>query len=62
MWDSNFGYDKILNNKVRREKKCYVPYLKYQLARNVRDKNLREDLDRRVQKNFTVDQNSGIMG
>lgn len=52
MWNSNFGYDKILNNKVRREKKCYVPYLKYQLARNIRDRNVREDLDKRAQKNF----------
>jgi CRISPR-associated protein Csm1 len=52
MWNSNFGYDKRLNNKVRREKKCYVPYLKYQLARNVRDENLRNDLDKRIQKNF----------
>ena len=55
MWNSNFGFDKKLNEKIRREKKAYVPYLKYQLARNVRNKVAREDLDnldREVQKNF----------
>ncbi len=52
MWNFNFGYDKELNDKVIREKKAYVPYLKYQLARNVRNKEVREALDKRVQKNF----------
>lgn len=52
MWNSNFGYDKELNEKTRREKKAYVPHLKYQLARNVRDKDVREDLDKKVLKNF----------
>ncbi len=52
MWNSNFGYDKELNEKTRREKKAYVPYLKYQLARNVREKAVREDLDKKVLKNF----------
>jgi len=58
MWNSSFGYDKILNNKVRREKKCYVPYLKYQLARNFHEKNSeektnsREELYIKIKKNF----------
>ena len=52
IWNSSFGYGKILSNKVRREKKCYVPYLKYQLARNVRDRKVREDLDKKILKNF----------
>ena len=52
MWNSNFGQDKELNEKTRREKKAYVPYLKYQLARNVRDKAVREDLDKKVLKSF----------
>jgi CRISPR-associated protein Csm1 len=52
IWNSSFGYGKILSNKVRREKKCYVPYLKYQLARNVRDRNVREDLDKKILKSF----------
>lgn len=52
MWNSNFGYDKELNEKIRREKKAYVPYLKYQLARNVQNKKVREDLDKKVLKNF----------
>jgi len=52
MWNSTFGYDRELNEKIRREKKAYVPYLKYQLARNVRDRKVREDLDKKILKNF----------
>ena len=52
MWDFNFGNNRRLNEKVIREKKAYLYYLKYQLARNVQKKQLREELDKQIQKHF----------
>lgn len=52
MWQSSFGQGKELNDKIRIERKSYIPLLKYKLARTVKDKKLREDLDKKIQKMF----------
>lgn len=52
MWNFNFGNSEKLNDKAIREKKAYIYHLKYQLARNVQNKQLREKLDKQVQKHF----------
>lgn len=52
MWNFNFGNGEKLNEKAIREKKAYIYHLKYQLARNVQNKQLREKLDKQVQKHF----------
>ncbi|MFQ6087615.1 MAG: type III-A CRISPR-associated protein Cas10/Csm1 [Candidatus Methanofastidiosia archaeon] len=45
MWMNTFGNIKDLNLKVRQEKKKYVPYFKYKLARTVDRKKKRKIFD-----------------
>ena len=48
MWHDTFKDEGMLSDKVRKEKKKYVPLLKYKLARTVKDKKLMEDLNRKL--------------
>ena len=52
MWYDTFKDEAMLSDKVRKEKKKYVPLLKYKLARTVRGdkhmKDLMEDLNRKL--------------
>ncbi len=52
MWHSSFGNGKEISDKIRIERKSYIPLLKYKLARAVKDKKFREDLDKKIQKMF----------
>lgn len=52
MWYTNFGHGEEPNDKIKLERKSYVPLLKYKLARIVKDKNFRENLDKKIQKMF----------
>ncbi len=52
MWHSNYGYGKQLNDKIRIERKSYIPILKYKLVRTVKDKDFRKNLDKTIQKMF----------
>lgn len=52
MWHSNFGYGGGPSNKVRLERRAYIPLLKYKLARTVK-KEIRGKLDKQIQQVFS---------
>jgi CRISPR-associated protein Csm1 len=47
MWYYTFK-DEELSDEVRKEKKKYVPLLKYKLARTVKDDTIRADLNKKL--------------
>jgi CRISPR-associated protein Csm1 len=42
LWHDSFGDERELNNKIKLERKRYVPYFKYKLARSMKE-DIRED-------------------
>ncbi len=50
LWNSTFEDEKTLSDKMRKEKRKYVPLLKYKLARTVKDRDngLMEELNKKL--------------
>ncbi len=51
MWESSFR-DGEQPDRIKIQRKSYVPHLKYKLVRTVKDKEVRESLDKKIQKMF----------
>lgn len=46
-WHDTFGDERELNNKIKLERKRYVPYFRYKLARSMKE-DIREDRLNRI--------------